>query len=360
MKIPFVDLVAQYQTIKTDIDKAIESVITQSAFIGGSFVQQFEKEFSAWLPAKHTISCANGTDSLEIILKAWNIGKGDEVIVPAMTWISTAEAVSNVGATPVFADVDSVFYTILPEEIKAKITSRTKAIIPVHLYGQCADMPAIMDLAKQHGLKVLEDCAQSHGAEINGIRAGLWGDAASFSFYPGKNLGAYGDAGCITTNDDAVAEVSKIIANHGQKGKHNHLMVGRNSRLDGMQAAILSAKLPNLDQWNARRNEIGNYYNSKINSDKYRLPKIRENCKHVFHIYSIGCHHRQHVINELNIAGIATAVHYPAELPATPVYQTSEIFNNSKIIAACNLSIPMYPEMNKEQMDYVISILNKI
>jgi len=360
MKVPFVDLVAQYQTIKKDIDQAMNSVIEQSAFIGGSFVQKFEKDFSAWLPAKHTISCANGTDSLEIILKAWNIGKGDEVIVPAMTWISTAEAVSNVGATPIFADVDSVYYTILPEEITAKITSRTKAIIPVHLYGQCANMPEIMKIAKQHNLKVLEDCAQSHGAEIDGIRAGLWGDAASFSFYPGKNLGAYGDAGCITTNEDAVAEVCKIIANHGQKGKHNHLMMGRNSRLDGIQAAILSAKLPYLNQWNNRRNEIGNYFNSKIDSVKYQLPTIRENGKHVFHIYSIGCLDRMRVINELSNAGIASAVHYPTELPATPVYNTTEIFKNSKNIAAHNLSIPMYPEMNTEQLDYIINILNRI
>ncbi|NDC31837.1 MAG: DegT/DnrJ/EryC1/StrS family aminotransferase [Bacteroidetes bacterium] len=360
MKIPFVDLYAQYQTIKGDIDFAIESVIAQSAYIGGNYVSKFEKDYEAWLPAKHIISCANGTDSLEIILKAWNIGKGDEVIVPAMTWISTAEAVSNVGATPVFADVDSAYYTILPEEITAKITKNTKAIIPVHLYGQCANMPEIMKIARVNNLKVLEDCAQAHGAEIDGVRAGLWGDAASFSFYPGKNLGSYGDAGCITTNDDELFEMCKIITNHGQKGKHNHLIVGRNSRMDGMQAAILSAKLPNLDQWNNSRNEKGIYYNSNIDPEKYGLPQLRENSKHVFHIYSLVCKNRNYVVNELNNAGISTAVHYPTELPATKVYQSSEVFPNSKHMANHNLSIPIYPEMTIEQLDYVIDILNKI
>lgn len=360
VKIPFVDLYAQYQTIKSDIDFAIQSVIAQSAYIGGDYVSEFERDYSAWLPAKHTISCANGTDSLEIILKAWNIGKGDEVIVPAMTWISTAEAVSNMGATPVFVDVESSYYTILPEEIAAKITKKTKAIIPVHLYGQCANMPEIMKIARVNNLKVLEDCAQAHGAEIDGIRAGLWGDAASFSFYPGKNLGSYGDAGCITTNDDELFEVCKIIANHGQKGKHNHLMVGRNSRMDGMQAAILSKKLQRLDQWNNRRNEIGIYYNSKISSEKYGLPQLRENGKHVFHIYSIVCMDRNHVINELSNAGISSAVHYPTELPSTKVYLSEEIFPNSKSIANYNLSIPIYPEMTLEQLDYVIDVLNKI
>lgn len=358
MKIPFVDLVAQYHTIKTEIDHAIQSVITKSAFIGGEFVQQFEKDYSEWMKVKHTISCANGTDSLEMILKAWNIGKGDEVIVPAMTWISTAEAVSNVGATPIFADVDSNYYTILPEEIKKKITPKTKGIIPVHLYGQSVDMPSIMEIAKQNGLKVLEDCAQAHGSEIDGKKAGQWGDAASFSFYPGKNLGSYGDAGCITTNDDELAENCRIIANHGQKGKHNHLIVGRNSRLDGMQAAILSAKLPHLNNWNAKRNEIGLYFNSKIDHERYKLPAIRENGKHVFHIYSIACNNRNNLMELLSKNGIASAIHYPNELPATPVYNTSEIFTNAKNIAQKHLSIPIYPELTLEEMDYIIAILN--
>jgi dTDP-4-amino-4,6-dideoxygalactose transaminase len=362
MKVPFVDLVAQYQHIKLEIDVAIQSVITQSAFIGGSFVEKFENEYSEWMNIKHTIGCANGTDSLEIILKAWGIGKGDEVIVPAMTWISTAEAVSNVGATPVFADVHDQAYTILPEEIRKKITKSTKVIIPVHLYGKCSDMPAIMAIVKEYGLKVLEDCAQSHGATIAGVKAGLWGDAASFSFYPGKNLGAYGDAGCIVTNDSLLAGECKMIANHGQNGKHNHVVIGRNSRLDAIQAAVLSIKLKYLDFWNDKRMAAAKYLNKYIDKEKYMTPFFNDNEKHVFHIYSLRClnNNRDQVMDILRTNGISTAIHYPVELPSTPVYKQAEAFKNSKRIAETHLSLPLFAEISTDQLDYVIECLNKI
>ena len=239
MKIPFVDLYAQYVSIKPDIDAAIEKTIKNSSYIGGQAVKDFEKAFASYLGLSNVIACANGTDSIEILLQSFGVGKGDEVIVPAASWISTSEAVSSVGATPVFVDIEAEYYTINPALIEAAITPKTKAIIPVHLYGHPADMPAIMKIAEKHKLVVIEDCAQSHGARINGQIVGSFGNAASFSFYPGKNLGAYGDAGAMATNDDAVAEKARMIANHGQKGKHHHIMEGRNTRHDGLQAAIL-------------------------------------------------------------------------------------------------------------------------
>ena len=361
LEIPFVDLYRQYNSIKLEIDTAINNVITETAFIGGKYVRQFELEFKNWLSLKNVISCANGTDSMEIILKAWNIKPGDEVIVPAMTWVSTAEAISNLGATPVFVDVDELYYTINPNLISAKINAKTKAIIPVHLYGQCADMPEIMRIAKKHNLKVLEDCAQAHGAMIDGKMAGTWGDASSFSFYPGKNLGSFGDAGCIATDDDELAELCRIIANHGQKSKHNHYMIGRNSRMDGMQGAILSAKLPFLNRWNEKRICVAEYFNCNINQAFYQLPKKRENGKHVFHVYVLICKKdRNTVVNKLSNMGIASSIHYPTELPFTKPYFTEEVFEISRKIARQSISIPIFAELTENELKYIVKILNDI
>jgi dTDP-4-amino-4,6-dideoxygalactose transaminase len=262
----------------------------------------------------------------------------------------------------VFADVHKRTYTILPEEIRKKITKNTKAIIPVHLYGKCADMQKIMAIAKEHGLKVLEDCAQSHGATLNGVKAGLFGDAASFSFYPGKNLGAYGDAGCIVTNDYVLAGECRMLANHGQLGKHNHIMIGRNSRMDGIHAAVLSVKLKYIDSWNDKRLAAAKYLNKHIDKKKYKLPSFCDNEKHVFHIYSICClnNNRDQVIDTLRDNGISTAIHYPVELPSTPAYKQVEAFKNSKRIAETHLSLPMFAEITFDQLDYVVECLNKI
>src|SRR5579863_8896253 len=253
MKVPFADLYTQYLSIKNDIDRAIETTIRNSSYIGGQAVRDFEAAFAAYVGIDHVIACGNGTDSIEILLQAFGVGKGDEVIVPAISWISTSEAVSTVGATPVFVDIEEEYFTMDPVLLRKAITPRTKAVIPVHLYGQPADMPAIMKIAEAHKLLVIEDCAQAHGAKIAGRTVGTFGHAASFSFYPGKNLGAYGDAGCMATNDPAIAEKARMISQHGQKGKHNHLIEGRNSRLDGLQAAILLAKLPYLGKWTEAR-----------------------------------------------------------------------------------------------------------
>ena len=360
MNVPFVDLHAQYESIKTEIDTAIHNVIRDTAFIGGSnnkYVQNFEEAFKAYLGIDDVMTCANGTDSLEILLSAYGIGKGDEVIVPAMTWISTAEAVNTVGATPVFVDIEAEYYTINPALIEAKINANTKAIIPVHLYGQPADMDAIMAIAAKHNLIVIEDCAQSHGAMYKGKMVGTIGHASSFSFYPGKNLGAYGDAGCMATNDKAIAETCRMIANHGQKGKHNHLIPGRNSRLDGIHAAILSVKLPFLPKWTEERIAVAAYYENNF-KDIVVTPATRPGCQHVFHLYVIQTEDRAQVVKELKEKGIETAVHYPTALPFLPVYATSETQPSDYPVAAVFqhriLSIPMYPELGQSQQDWVI------
>lgn len=364
MHIPFVDLKAQYLSIKNEIDTAIAKVIDETSFIGGEPVKKFEAEFAAHTNVKHCISCANGTDSIEILLKAFGIGDGDEVIVPAISWISTSEAVSAIGAVPVFVDIEPNYYTIDHTKIEAKITKSTKAIIPVHLYGHPASMLEIMAIAKKYNLIVIEDCAQSHDAEVNGIKVGNWGQAASYSFYPGKNLGAYGDAGCMTTNNDEIAAKSRMIANHGQIKKHHHLMEGRNSRLDSLQAAILSAKLPYLKKWTNARIENAAYYNSKVTEATGVTPSVRENSKHVFHLYVVRVKERPAIIEMLKQSGVESAIHYPTALPFLPCYTHQK--NGPKDFPVAHqyqneiLSLPLYPELTKIQMDYVIESLNKV
>ncbi|MCX6210187.1 MAG: DegT/DnrJ/EryC1/StrS family aminotransferase, partial [Bacteroidetes bacterium] len=249
MNIPFVDLKAQYQSIKPEMDAAIASVINETAFIGGKYVAAFEQNFAALYGVKHCISVANGTDSLYILMKMLNIGVGDEVITVANSWISSSETISQTGATPVFVDVCKDYYSIDETKFEAAITSKTKAVILVHLQGQMADIETIQNICDKHKIVLIEDCAQSHFSEQNGKRAGTIGIAGSFSFYPGKNLGAYGDAGCIITNNDALAEKCKMFANHGALKKHHHIIEGINSRLDGLQAAILNTKLPYILKW---------------------------------------------------------------------------------------------------------------
>jgi dTDP-4-amino-4,6-dideoxygalactose transaminase len=361
MKVPFVDLYAQYLTIKTDIDAAIEKTIVNSSYIGGAPVKQFEDAFASYLGLKHVVACANGTDSLEIILKAWGVGEGDEVIVPAHSWISTSESVGNVGATPVFVDVEADYFTIDVNKIEAAITPRTKAIIPVHLCGHPADMPAIMEIAAKHNLKVMEDCAQSHGASINGKKAGTFGHAASFSFYPGKNLGAYGDAGGMATDDEALAATIRMIANHGQKGKHNHLMEGRNSRLDGLQAAILSVKLNHLGKWTEERIARAANYSNLLGDAGVAIPSVKEGYRHVYHLYMIRTEHREQLMQLLKENEIETAIHYPTALPFLPCYArrgfTPEDFpvafyNQSRI-----LSLPLFAELTTAQLEKVAMLV---
>lgn len=365
-KIPFVDLKAQYHSIRSKIDTAIQQVMEQTAFIGGnnSFVQQFEQAFAQYLGIKNVMSCGNGTDSLEILLKAYGIGPGDEVIVPAMSWISTSEVVSTVGARPVFVDIDPVYYTIDPFKIEAAITPRTKAIIPVHLYGQPADMDPIMDLAVTHQLVVIEDCAQAHGALYKGKMVGTIGHASSFSFYPGKNLGAYGDAGAMATNDDRIAAVCRMLANHGQQGKHNHIVEGRNSRMDGLQAAVLSAKLPFLPGWTLQRIAHASQYNSLFQNSAVVTAQVRPQSQHVFHLYVIQVANRTELAARLKEQGIETAIHYPKALPFLHCYAkngyTPADFPVASAFQEKIISLPMFAELTEAAIAYVSAAVKQV
>jgi dTDP-4-amino-4,6-dideoxygalactose transaminase len=361
MKIKFADLSQQYTNLKVQIDLAINNVIQDNAFIGArnnEYVRKFEDEYSRWLGIKQTVGCGNGTDALEIILEAWDIGRGDEVIVPALSWFSTAEAVINRGAKPVFVDVCLKSSNIDPNKIEECITSKTKAIIPVHLYGQMAHMEKIMEIANIHNLKVLEDCAQAHGAERFNRKAGTWGHASTFSFYPGKNLGAYGDAGAICTNDEELAEICRQIANHGQIEKHNHIRSGRNSRLDGLHAAILSVKLPYIDEWNEQRGKLAILYQSKLESlTEIQLPIPDDHNKHIYHLMVIHHKQRNELARYLRDKGIETALHYPnplTSLPATKKYiETNKQYSTATSLCNTLLSIPMFPELTESEISYV-------
>ena len=357
MTVPFVDLKAQYQSIKGDIDEAIRQVIETTAFIRGPFVQKFEQEFAELYGIKHCVSVANGTDAIYIVFKMLGIGAGDEVITVANSWISSSETIGQTGATPVFVDVDE-YFTIDVAHIESKITARTKAILPVHLYGQMADMDALQDLCKRHKLHLIEDCAQSHFSAYRGKRAGTFGLAATISFYPGKNLGAYGDAGAILTNDDALAEKCRMYANHGALKKHQHLMQGINSRLDGLQAAILSAKLPHILEWTKLRQQKATYYQEVLAGiPQITLPQVRPHTEHTWHLYVILAEQRDELAEFLQTQGIETAIHYPVPLPFMPAYAHLGGTTTDFPAVAQNqpriLSLPIYPELSNTQMDAV-------
>jgi dTDP-4-amino-4,6-dideoxygalactose transaminase len=358
MKVPFVDLKAQYLSIKNEIDSAIYNVIENTSFIGGDIVNNFEESFATLYGVKHCISVANGTDSLYIIMKMLNIGNGDEVITVANSWISSSETISQTGAKPVFVDIDPVYYSINEKLIEGSITKRTKAIMPVHLHGQVCEMETIMQLAEKYNLYVIEDCAQSHFSEYRGIRAGLRGIASSFSFYPGKNLGAYGDAGCILTNDTEFGEKCKMFARHGALKKHFHKIEGINSRLDGIQAAVLSAKLPYILEWTLRRIEHAKSYIKELaNEINVILPVLRPNSIHTFHLFVIRVNNRQALMQYLKDKGIETAIHYPTILPNLEAYNylghSPSDFPVANEFQQEILSLPIYPEMTSDMIKFV-------
>ena len=358
MKIPFVDLKAQYQSIKKDIDKAIADVIEETAFIGGHFVKDFERDFAALYGVKHVIGCANGTDALYILMKMLDVGPGDEVITVANSWISSSETITQAGARPVFVDVHPEYYSLDETQLEAKINSRTRGVIAVHLQGQACDITTIKAICDKHGLFLLEDCAQAHFSEYKGVRAGLSGVAGSFSFYPGKNLGAYGDAGCIMTNNDDLAEKCRMFANHGALKKPDHRMEGINSRLDTLQAAILSAKLPNILQWTDSRIRNAGLYNQHLKDiPEIYLPKMRPASKHSYHLYVIRAQRRDELMNYLKEQGIETAIHYPVALPNLPAYKylghSPSDFPVATRLQNEILSIPMYPELTEPMVVYI-------
>jgi dTDP-4-amino-4,6-dideoxygalactose transaminase len=362
MTIPFVDLYAQYLTIKPAIDDAIASVIADSAFVRSSHVDRFEEDFSKLVGVKRCVSCANGTDALYIAMKGLGVRLEDEVITTAHSWISTSETITQAGGKVVFSDTDGITFTIDPAQIEAKITSRTVGIIPVHLYGQPADMDPILEIAKKHNLWVIEDCAQAHLAEYKGRKVGTMGNAATFSFYPGKNLGAMGDAGCLITNNDALAEWCATYARHGGKGDHK--IEGINSRLDGLQAAILSVKLPHLAGWNKLRQKIANKYNSLLAEiSGLKTPQVAEGRTHVYHLYVIRCENRDALREYLKNQGVDTVLNYPRALPFYPAYahlghQPAD-FPNAYRDQNAILSVPIYPEMSIDAVHTVAELIKK-
>lgn len=358
MNIPFVDLKAQYQSIKQGMDEMISNVINETAFIGGKYVKEFEAEFAALYGVKHVISCANGTDSLYIIMKSLGIGPGDEVITAANSWISSSETIGQTGATPVFVDCDEKYMSMDISQLERAITMNSKALIVVHLHGQMCNMDAIEKLAIKYGLYVIEDCAQSHFSEYNGKRAGTIGIAGSFSFYPGKNLGAYGDAGCIITNDDDLSNKCRMFANHGAMIKHQHQIEGINSRLDGLQAGVLTVKLGHILEWTERRIERALWYREALKEiPQISIPYVLPKSKHSYHLFIIRTKERNELMAFLKEKGVETAIHYPTPLPLLPAYADRGFkatdFPVSSQMSSTMLSLPIYPELKLEAVKYI-------
>lgn len=320
--IKFLDLHAQYMSIKSDVDAAIADVIANSAFIRGPHVARFEQAFADWIGVAHCVGVANGTDALEIAIEALDLPPGSEIIVPGNSFIASSEAVSRSGHAVVFADADDGSYTLDPESVRAKITPRTRALMAVHLYGHPCDMKSLMAIAREHDLRVIEDCAQAHGAKFDGQNVGTFGDLATWSFYPGKNLGAFGDAGALTTQDAGLARRAQMIANHGRVGKYDHEFEGRNSRLDGLQAAILSAKLPHLEGWIDKRIALADSYLVGLaDIAEVTLPVRRNWARQVYHLFVIRTEQRSELAEYLKARGIETGVHYPTALPRLKAYR---------------------------------------
>ena len=356
MNVPFVDLLAQYQSIRSEIDAAIAEVIAESAFVRGRHVEGFEQAWAKTVGVRHCVSCANGTDALYITMRGLGLKAGDEVITTAHSWIATSETITQAGGRVVFCDTDGDTFTINPALIEPKITSRTVGIIPVHLYGQSADMDAIMAIAAKHKLWVIEDCAQAHLARFKGRIVGTFGNAATFSFYPGKNLGAYGDAGCIVTNDDALADWTATFARHGGKG--DHVMEGVNSRLDGLQAAVLNVKLPHLADWTEARRKVASHYDELLGGvGDIVTPKIGRDREHVYHLYVIRTGKRDALKKHLANAGITTVLNYPKALPFYPAYAYLRHKPADFPVAFANqssiLSLPLFPEMDDDMVEWV-------
>lgn len=361
MNVPFAIFDKMHEEIKDDALKTFEAVYDKQWFIGGEPCETFEKEFAAYCGAKYAVGCGNGLDALYLILKGYDIGEGDEVIIPSHTFIATSLAVSYTGAKAVAVEVDEASYTINPALIEAAITPKTKAIIAVHLYGQAADMDPILDIAKRYNLKVIEDAAQAHGVYYKGKKAGNLGDAAGFSFYPGKNLGAFGDAGAVVTSNEALAVKVRALGNYGSIKKYEHIYAGNNSRLDTLQAALLSLKLEHLDRWNSARKEIAQMYLEGIKNEKIQLPQIVHG-DHVWHLFVIRTADREGLMTYLTEKGIHTLIHYPTPIHLQKAYEAEGgqvgDYPIAEAIAKEVLSLPLFYGMTKEQVEYVVETIN--
>ena len=356
MEVPYVDLKAQYQGIKTEIDLAVKSVFEKGQFIGGEFVNQFESSFAALIGIDYCVGVGNGTDALFIALKSLGVSQGDEVITPAFAWISSAETITLAGGNPVFSDISPDDFTINPDQIESRITTRTKGVILVHLYGQAAQSHKIQQMCEKHSLFLIEDCAQAHLTEEFGVPVGKIGDAGTFSFYPTKNLGAYGDAGCIVTSNAAVEKKARLYANHG--GLHQHIMEGVNSRLDSLQAAVLTVKCRHLSRWTTQRIAYAKYYNDQLGTfDPITLPQVRPQTKHTFHQYVVRASQRNDLRKFLAENGIQTMIHYPNALPNLPAYRylnhTKKDFPVASLYQEEVLSLPVHPDLSEDQIAYV-------
>ena len=352
--IPFVDLKSQYLSIKPEIDEAVFSVLESSQFILGKFVDGFEKDFAKYCDAKHAVGVNSGTSALHLALLAAGVGPGDEVITTPFTFVATAAAIRYCGARPVYVDIDPTSFTIDPAKIEEAISSRTKVILPVHLYGQTADMDPILEIAKRRRLVVVEDAAQAHGAEYNGLRVGPIGDMGCFSFYPGKNLGAYGEGGAVVTNNDGYAKTIRTLRDWGQTQKYHHDLPGFNYRLEGMQGAILGVKLKYLDRWTNARRKNAALYNKYLAGADVATPVEMDYSRHVYHVYAVRTGSREALAQELNAQGVQTGIHYPIPVHLQKAYADSAHqpgdFPHAERAAAEVLSLPMYPELTVEQV----------
>lgn len=354
MTIPFVDLKAQYQSIKTEVNEAIQRVLDNTSFILGKEVQAFEEAFADYVGAKHCIAVNSGTAAIQVAVQAFNLDAGSEVIIPTNTFFATAEAISTANATPVFVDCDAVSYNIDVTKIEAAITEKTKAIMPVHLYGQSADLDPIFEIAKKHNLLVIEDAAQAHGSLYKNKRVGALGVAGCFSFYPGKNLGAYGEGGAIVTNDDEVARYASLLRDHGSAKKYHHDIIGYNFRLEGIQGAVLSVKLKHLDGWNDLRHAHAAAYNLLLADSNLILPREMDYARHIYHLYVVQSEQRDALMKVLNDADIQTGIHYPIPIHLQSAYEflrhKAGDFPEAEKQAKSLLSLPMFPELTGEQI----------
>ena len=364
MKIPLVDLQAQYAAIRSEVEPAINRVLERCDFVLGEAVSRFEGQFAAYCEVPHAVGVDSGVSALELVLRAWEIGPGDEVITVANSFIASASAISFTGATPVLVDVTPDTYLMTADLVSRAITPRTRALMPVHLYGQPVDMDPIMDLAESHGLRVLEDASQAHGARYKGRRVGSLGHAAAFSLYPGKNLGAYGDSGVMVTKDEDLAAKVRELRNYGQREKYHHLSLAYNRRLDTLQAAVLEVKLRHLDRWNEARRRVAQIYGEMLSGTPAVLPKVAPEVEHVYHQFIVQVDDRDQALAALQREGVGASIHYPIPIHLQPAYRELDYapgsFPVTEQLAGRILSLPMYPEMTDEQAEYVASSLRAI
>jgi dTDP-4-amino-4,6-dideoxygalactose transaminase len=361
--IPYLDLKAQYHGIKDEVDAAVLRVLESTQFILGEEVAAFEREFAAYCQASESVGVNSGTSALHLALLAMGIGSGDEVITTPFTFVATVAAIRYAGATPVFVDIEPDYFTIDPAKIESAITRRTRAIMPVHLYGQPADMKPILEIARRRGLTVIEDAAQAHGSEYDGRRCGSLSEIAAFSFYPGKNLGAYGEGGALTTTRSDVATACRVLRDWGQEKRYEHRLKGFNYRMDGIQGAVLRVKLRHLEAWTEKRRQVARWYGEALNPGSVRVPKERPDCRHVYHVYVVRSDDRDGLRETLTKEGIQTGIHYPIPVHLQPAHEDlgyhAGDFPVAEAAAREVLSLPIYPEMNREQVRMVAAAVSE-